>query len=63
LKQNGATSVVVMVTHAVLSGSAPKDIMASQIDKVIVTNTIPHDVKQQLCTKVNFSVILLFLLV
>jgi ribose-phosphate pyrophosphokinase len=41
LKANGALKVVAYCTHAVLSGSAIKNIEASNIDELVVTDTIP----------------------
>lgn len=40
LKSHGATSVTAYVTHPVLSGNAIANINESQIDEIIVTNTI-----------------------
>lgn len=41
LKEKGATAVRAYCTHAVLSGEAVARINASQMDEVVVTNTIP----------------------
>lgn len=41
LKDQGATAVRAYCTHAVLSGEAVTRINASQMDEVVVTNTIP----------------------
>ena len=41
LKQQGATAVRAYCTHPVLSGEAVNRINASQMDEVVVTNTIP----------------------
>lgn len=43
LKEAGAGKVFVAATHAVLCGPAVERIARSQIDRVIVTNTIPHE--------------------
>ena len=44
LKEEGATKVVAYCTHAVLSGEAVKRIAGSDIDELVVTDTIPlHD--------------------
>ncbi len=40
-KEKGATSVIALGTHAVFSGEAYEKIEKSQIDEVIVTDTIP----------------------
>lgn len=41
LKQNGAKKVVAYSTHAVLSGKALENISSSQMDELVVTNSIP----------------------
>ncbi|RVZ55441.1 ribose-phosphate diphosphokinase, partial [Helicobacter pylori] len=41
LKEQGATSVMALGTHAVLSGNAIKHIKESALDEVVVTNSIP----------------------
>jgi ribose-phosphate pyrophosphokinase len=41
LKKSGAVKVVAYCTHAVLSGSALKNIKNSQLDELVVTDTIP----------------------
>ncbi|MDM3871529.1 ribose-phosphate pyrophosphokinase [Porticoccus sp. W117] len=41
LKQNGANKVVAYSTHAVLSGKALDNIANSQMDELVVTNSIP----------------------
>ncbi|GAA8209864.1 ribose-phosphate pyrophosphokinase [Helicobacter pylori] len=41
LKEQGATSVMALSTHAVLSGNAIKRIKESALDEVVVTNSIP----------------------
>jgi len=41
LKEEGATKVVSYITHPVLSGSAISRIVASQLDEMVVTDTIP----------------------
>jgi len=41
LKEEGATKVVAYCTHAVLSGTAVERINASDLDELVVTDTIP----------------------
>ena len=41
LKEHGAVKVVAYATHAVLSGAALKNLTASHIDELVVTDTIP----------------------
>ena len=41
LKKNGAAKVVAYATHAVLSGGAIDNINNSQLDELVVANSIP----------------------
>ena len=41
LKERGATKVVAYATHAVLSGTAAKNLANPALDEVVVTDTIP----------------------
>jgi len=41
LKKHGATKVAAYCTHAVLSGSAIKNLNGSELDELVVTDTIP----------------------
>jgi len=41
LKERGATKVVAYCTHAVLSGKALDNVRSSQLDELVVTDTIP----------------------
>jgi ribose-phosphate pyrophosphokinase len=41
LKENGARRVLSYCTHAVLSGAAPARIDESELDELVVTDTIP----------------------
>jgi len=41
LKEHGATSVSAYCTHPVLSGSAIENLSSSQLDELVVTDTIP----------------------
>lgn len=53
LKEDGAQSVSAYVTHPVFSGNAIKNIAASQLDKVVVTNTIPLSQAAKQCDKIK----------
>jgi len=53
LKENGAERVVAYCTHAVLSGPAIDRIGNSNIDEVIVTDTIPLFVEAVKCGKIR----------
>jgi ribose-phosphate pyrophosphokinase len=43
LKENGAARVIACAVHGVLSGPAIERIEKAPIEKLIITNTIPHD--------------------
>ncbi len=53
LKDAGATRVLAYSTHAVLSGSAVSRIADSQLDEVVVTDTIPLNDQAKKCTKIR----------
>jgi len=61
LKERGARSVYAYCTHPVFSGPAIERIAASQIDEVVVSNTIPLTAQARTCTKIRqLSVAFLF---
>jgi ribose-phosphate pyrophosphokinase len=53
LKEEGATRVVAYCTHPVLSGGAVERIAASDIDELVVTDTIPLSDAGQACGKIR----------
>jgi ribose-phosphate pyrophosphokinase len=53
LKAEGAVKVVAYCTHAVLSGDAVKRIAASDMDELVVTDTIPLSEAARTCTKIR----------
>jgi ribose-phosphate pyrophosphokinase len=53
LKEHGATRVVAYCTHPVLSGSAVENIEASELDELVVTDTIPLKENAQACSKIR----------
>lgn len=53
LKEKGATTVRAYCTHAVLSGPAISNIMASSLDEVVVTDTIPLSLEAKNCGKIR----------
>jgi ribose-phosphate pyrophosphokinase len=53
LKEQGAARVVAYCTHPVLSGSAVDNINASQLDELVVTDTIPLQENAQACEKIR----------
>ncbi len=61
LKERGAQSVYAYCTHAVFSGPAIERIVKSQIDEVVISNTIPMTEAAKVCPKVRqLSVAFLF---
>jgi ribose-phosphate pyrophosphokinase len=53
LKQQGAASVRAYITHPVLSGPAVSRIAESELDEVVVTDTIPLNEEAQACSKIR----------
>ena len=53
LKEEGAAAVVCYITHAVFSGPAIERISSSQIDRMVVTDTIPLSQSAQACEKIH----------
>lgn len=53
LKENGATKVVAYCTHPVLSGPAIANISGSQLDELVVTDTIPLSDEARACPRIR----------
>jgi ribose-phosphate pyrophosphokinase len=53
LKKHGATKVKAYITHPVLSGPAVKNIDNSELDELIVTDTIPLNPAAAACTRIR----------
>ncbi len=53
LKEHGASYVVAYCTHPVLSGPAVDNINASQLDKLVVTDTIPLSPAARECQRIR----------
>jgi len=53
LKQNGAKKVVAYCTHPVLSGAAVERLNQSQLDELVVTDTIPLSPAAQGCQRIR----------
>jgi ribose-phosphate pyrophosphokinase len=53
LKEEGATKVVAYCTHAVLSGPAVERIAKSDLDELVVTDTIPLREEAKSCSKIR----------
>lgn len=53
VKAHGAKEVVALVTHGIFSGKACEIINKSQLSRVVATNTVPMQGKQQMCSKLE----------
>ena len=53
LKQNGARKVVAYCTHPVLSGAAIANLTGSQLDELVVTDTIPLSEAARACGRIR----------
>ena len=53
LKGRGAEKVVAYCTHAVLSGPAVDNIETSELDELVVTDTIPLDERAMACSRIR----------
>ena len=53
LKANSAATVAAYITHPVLSGPAVSRIAESELDEIVVTDTIPLSEAAQACTKIR----------
>jgi len=53
LKEAGAKGVIAYITHAVLSGPAIERISKSELDELVVTDTIPLREEAKKCSKIR----------
>jgi ribose-phosphate pyrophosphokinase len=53
LLQNGARKAIAIVTHGILSGNAIEALNNSKLEKIVVTNTVPHAEKKKLCPRIE----------
>ena len=53
LKEHGATKVLAYCTHPVLSGPAIENIDGSNLDELVVTDTIPLNDVAKKCTRIR----------
>jgi len=53
LKEKGASKVVAYCTHPVLSGNAIENIMGSELDELVVTDTIPLSAEAKQCERIR----------
>ena len=50
---HGARECIAIVTHGILSGDAIEKLNGSQLKKLVVTNTVPHEAKKRLCERIE----------
>lgn len=50
--QHGASKAIAIVTHGILSGNATDQLNESKLEKIVVTNTVPHEDKKKKCPKI-----------
>jgi ribose-phosphate pyrophosphokinase len=53
LKAHGASRVVAYCTHPVLSGGAAQRVEQSELDELVVTDTIPLDAETAACERIR----------
>ena len=53
LKEHGAKKVIAYATHPVLSGKAVQNIEGSELDELVVTNTIPLTEEALACSRIR----------
>ncbi|MDG1462925.1 MAG: ribose-phosphate pyrophosphokinase [Gammaproteobacteria bacterium] len=53
LKAKGAASVTAYITHPILSGPAIERISSSELDELVVTDTVPLSESAQSCSKIR----------
>jgi ribose-phosphate pyrophosphokinase len=53
LKANGATKIYAIITHAIFSGDALQRINVSDIDEIVVCNSVPQEKHQKMSAKVK----------
>lgn len=53
IMKHGAREVNAIVTHGILSGNAIENLNNSCLRRLVVTNTVPHEEKKELCDKIE----------
>jgi ribose-phosphate pyrophosphokinase len=53
LKEHGARRVLAYCTHAVLSGNAVERVLGSELDELVVTDTLPLSAQAAACPKIR----------
>lgn len=51
--EHGAREAIAIVTHGILSGDAIDKLNNSKLRKLVVTNTVPHEEKKKLCSRIE----------
>lgn len=51
--EHGAREAIAIVTHGILSGNAIEKLNGSRLKKLVVTNTVPHEEKKKLCSRIE----------
>ena len=51
MKENGAQSVRAVISHGIMSGNACERVMESELDELVITDSIPFDTTR--CPKVK----------
>jgi len=51
--EHGARECIAIVTHGILSGDACEKLNKSKLKKLVVTNTVPHEEKKKLCSRIE----------
>lgn len=49
----GAKDALAIVTHGILSGNAIEALNGSKLKKIVVTNTVPHEDKKEICDRIE----------
>jgi ribose-phosphate pyrophosphokinase len=53
IDQGGAKDAIAIVTHGILSGNAIESLNGSRLKKIVVTNTVPHEEKKEICDRIE----------
>ncbi|OAX77319.1 ribose-phosphate pyrophosphokinase 2 [Emergomyces africanus] len=53
IMDHGAKEVVAIVTHGILSGKAIETLNNSQLSRIVITNTVPHQEKKERCSRLE----------
>jgi ribose-phosphate pyrophosphokinase len=53
IDQGGAKDAIAIVTHGILSGNAIEALNGSRLKKIVVTNTVPHEGKKEICDRIE----------